>query len=153
MAANVYECMVLLDNNKVAGDLPAVVKQLHGILERNHAEVLASRTWADQKLAYPINGHKKGLYYLICFRTEGKNIVKMEQDFKLFETMLRVLILRVDRKHIDPLLELARNEHAFALQTVNEPPPEDDLMPEPDRGGHRRGGGGGRRSPGEARGE
>jgi small subunit ribosomal protein S6 len=141
MAANVYECMILLDNNKVAGDLPGTVKHIHAILERNHAEVLASRTWADQKLAYPVNGHKKGLYYLIYFRTEGKNIVTMEQDFKLYETILRNLVLRVARQHIDLMLEMARNEHAFALQTVNEPP-EDDIMGDdrPRRGGGRRGG-------------
>ena len=40
---NVYECMFLLDTNKVAGDVPAAAKQLHGILEKNQAEVLASR--------------------------------------------------------------------------------------------------------------
>jgi small subunit ribosomal protein S6 len=144
MAANVYECMVLLDNNKIAGDLPGTVKHLQGILERNHAEVLAHRSWADQKLAYPVHGHKKGLYYLLYFRTEGKNVVSVEADFKLYETVLRTLILRIAHQHVDQHLELARNEHAFALQTVNEPP-DDDLL-----GGHddhpRRGGGGRRAS-------
>ena len=38
-------------------DQGATVKQLHALLEKNHAEVLASRPWAEQKLAYPI---KKG---------------------------------------------------------------------------------------------
>ncbi len=140
MPANVYECMILLDNNKVAGDLQAVVKQIHAILERNHAEVLASRPWADQKLAYPVNGHKKGLYYLICFRTEGKNLSTIEQDFKLNEAILRNLTLKIDRKYVDSILELVRSEHGVALQTVNEPPPDDDLMGDdrgPRRGGRR----------------
>src|SRR6516165_6420498 len=72
MPANVYECMFLLDTNKVAGDVPAAAKQLHAILERNQAEVLASRPWDERRLAYPINGHKKGLYYLTYFRTEAR---------------------------------------------------------------------------------
>ena len=39
-------------------------------------EVLASRpAGTDRKLAYPIKGHRKGLYYLVYFRTEGKNVV------------------------------------------------------------------------------
>ena len=44
MPAAVYECMFLLDTNKVAGDVPGAAKQLHGILEKNNAEVLASRS-------------------------------------------------------------------------------------------------------------
>ena len=36
MPANVYECMFLLDTNKVAGNLDTADKQLHAILEKNH---------------------------------------------------------------------------------------------------------------------
>jgi small subunit ribosomal protein S6 len=126
MPANVYECMFLLDTNKVAGDVPAASKQLHSLLERNHAEVLASRPWDERRLAYPINGHKKGLYYLTYFRSEGKNIVGIERDCALTELILRALILKVDPKHVDIMLQLARDEHAVALQTVTEPPPDED---------------------------
>ena len=127
MPANVYECMFILDTNKVAGDQAGVSKQVHTILEKNNAEVLASRPWAEQKLAYPINNHKKGLYYLTYFRTEGKNLVNIERDFQLNESVLRSLVLRIDAKLVDIMLTLARDERAMALQTVNAPPPEEDL--------------------------
>jgi small subunit ribosomal protein S6 len=126
MPANVYECMFLLDTNKVAGDPAAASKQLHAILERNQAEVLASRPWDERRLAYPIRGHKKGLYYLTYFRSEGKNLATIERDFALNETILRTLILHVDPKLVDVMLTLARDEHAVALQTVNEPPAEEE---------------------------
>ena len=140
MPANVYECMFLLDTNKVAGDVPAAAKQLHAILERNHAEVLASRPWDDRRLAYPVKGHKKGLYYLTYFRTEGKNVVGIERDCALNETVLRALILNVDPKLVDIMLTLARDEHAVALQTVNAPQGDEEGGEErgPRRGGPRR---------------
>ena len=125
MPANVYECMFLLDPNKVAGDVPAAAKQLHGLLERHQAEVLASRQWDERRLSYPVNGHKKGLYYLTYFRTEGKNLVSIERDCALNEMILRTLILRIDAKLVEIMLQLARDEHAVALQTVNEPPPDE----------------------------
>ena len=128
MPVNVYECMFLLDTNKVAGDVPAAAKQLHSILERNQAEVLASRPWDERRLAYPISGHKKGLYYLTYFRSEGKNVATIEHDCALNETILRTLILYVDPKHVDIMLQLARDEHAVALQTVTEPPPDENGM-------------------------
>jgi small subunit ribosomal protein S6 len=120
--------MFLLDTNKVAGDQAGVVKQLHAILERNQAEVLASRPWAEQRLLYPIKGHKKGLYHLTYFRTDGKNLVGIERDLQLNETVLRSLILRVDPKMVELMLRVAQDERqGVALQTVNEPPPEEDL--------------------------
>ena len=62
MAKNTYECMFLLDTNKVSGDVPAAQQQIHQLLERNQAEILASRPWDERRLAYPIKGQKKGLY-------------------------------------------------------------------------------------------
>lgn len=121
MPANVYECMFLLDTNKVAGDVPAAAQQLKQILERNHAEILASRPWDERRLAYPIKGHKKGLYYLTYFKAEGKELKNIEHDFQLAELVLRHMVLHVDPKLVDSHLQLGRDEHALALQSVHEP--------------------------------
>src|SRR6516225_1138470 len=115
MPANVYECMFLLDTNKVAGDVPAAAKQLHGILERHNAEILASRPWDERRLAYPIGSHKKGLFYLTYFRADGTKVREIEQDIALSEIIVRSLVLRIDPKLVDTMLALARDEHALAL--------------------------------------
>jgi small subunit ribosomal protein S6 len=116
--------MFLLDTNKVSGDVPAAAQQLHTILEKNHAEVLASRPWDERRLAYPIKNHKKGLYYLTYFRTEGKNLVNIERDVALNELILRSMILHIDPKMVETMLALARDEHALALQVIHEEPTE-----------------------------
>jgi small subunit ribosomal protein S6 len=121
MAANTYECMFLLDPAKVSGDAGGAAKQVEAILTKNNAEVLASRQWDERRLAYPIKGHKKGLYYLTYFRSEGKNLVNIERDCALNEAVLRYLPLRVHPKMVDTMLSLARDEHALALQAVPEP--------------------------------
>ncbi len=121
MPANVYECMFLLDTTKVAGDVPAAAGQLKQILERNHAEILASRPWDERRLAYPIKGQKKGLYYLTCFKAEGKELKNLEHDLQLAELVLRHLVLQIDPKLVDIMLQVARDEHALALQSVHEP--------------------------------
>jgi small subunit ribosomal protein S6 len=118
MAANVYECMFLLDPAKVAGDVPNAAKQLHAILERNNVEVLASRPWDERKLAYPIKGHKRGMYYLMYFRTEGKNLLNIERDLALNEMVVRQMVLRIDPKLVENMLAVARDEHALALQAL-----------------------------------
>ena len=119
MPANVYECMFLLDTNKVVGDINNATEQLHGLLEKNAAEILASRPWDERRLAYPVDGHKKGLYYLTYFRTETKNIDKLKHDVALNEMILRSLVLKIPLKLVDTMLALARDEHALALQLAS----------------------------------
>src|SRR5437764_13285724 len=111
MPANVYECMFLLDTNKVAGDVPAAAGQIKQILERNHAEVLASRPWDERRLAYPIKGHKKGLYYLTYFKTDGKELKNIAQDLNLAELLPRHLGLHTDPTMVDIMPQLALYQH------------------------------------------
>jgi small subunit ribosomal protein S6 len=124
MSANVYECMFLLDTTKVSGDVPGAAKQLHDILERHHAEILASRTWDERRLAYPIKKQKKGLYYLTYFRTDPKNLDGIDRDCKLSELILRQMVLKIHPKLVDTMLQLARDEHALALHSMTDEPME-----------------------------
>jgi small subunit ribosomal protein S6 len=138
MGQSTYECMFLLDANKVSGDIPAAAGQLHAVFERNHAEVLASRPWDERRLAFPIKGQKKGLYYLTYFKTEGKNLVGIEGDFALNEMVLRSLVIRIDPKLADTMLALARDEHALALHAAaDEPSAEVPAGGEDAAGAHR----------------
>ena len=147
MPASVYECMFLLDTNKVSGDVPGAAQQLHAVLEKNHAELLASRPWDERRLAYPIKrggvSHKKGLYYLTYFRAEGKDLAPLTHDLSLNEMVLRNLILRTEPKLVDVMHQLAQDEHAVALQTATDTGGEDEGGDDsgPRRG--RRGGPGG----------
>jgi small subunit ribosomal protein S6 len=138
--------MFLLDTNKVSGDVPAAAKQLHAVLEKHHAEVLASRPWDERRLLYPIKKHKKGLYYLTYFRTEGKNLIPINRDYTLNEMVLRSLMLKVEPKMVDTMLTLARDENALALQLIHDDGGDDGMGGGDDHrdGGHRRGGGGDR---------
>src|SRR6266571_4894764 len=120
MAANVYECMFLLDTSKVAGDVAAADKSIRSILERNHAEVLVSRPWDERRLSYPIGTQKKGLYFLTYFSAEGKNLTGIEHDCKLNEMIMRQLVIRIDPKMVETMLALAKGEHATALHNMQE---------------------------------
>jgi len=132
--------MFLLDTAKVAGDVQAAAKQLHTVLEKHQAEILASRPWDERRLLYPINGHKKGLYYLTYFKAEGKALLPIEQDFKLNEMVIRSLVLKIDPKLVDTMLALARDEHALALHAVADEPGEGEGDSDGDgHGGPRRG--------------
>src|SRR5262249_41133326 len=130
MPQNVYECMFLLDTNKIAGDVGNAESQLLGLFQKHNAEALAHRTWDERRLAYPINKHKKGLYYLMYVRTEGKNLVNIERDIALNEMIIRSLILKIDPKLVDDMLALAKTGHAPALHAIQDEPGEEPRIEE-----------------------
>ena len=140
MAANVYDCMFILDTTKVAGDIATAEKQIRSVLEKHGAEVLVSRPWDERRLAYPIRNQKKGLYYMVYFSCEGRNVVEMERDYAITEMIMRMIIIKIDPKMVETMLTLARGEHATALHNYTEEAGE--------LGGHG-GGGGGSRDEGE----
>jgi small subunit ribosomal protein S6 len=150
MPVTSYECLFLLDPTKTAADADGVKAQLHGTLEKYGAEILASRKWDDRKLAYPINGQKKGVYHLTFFKADSLKMVDIDHDFRLNENILRHMVSHIDPKWEEEMLAVARDEHRFAVQIMHEEGPEGGPalggpgVPEGEGGP---GGEGGRRGP------
>lgn len=107
MPTHTYEAMFLLDSTKTATNWDESVAQVHGILTKHNAEIVATRTWDERRLAYPIRGQKKGTYLLTYFRTSGENLKEIESDCKLSELILRNLILKIPAKLADHLMNQA----------------------------------------------
>ena len=124
MSLQHYEVLFLLDSTKTAGNIDAAKAQLHALLEKQGAEILASRPWDDRRLAYPIKNHKKGQYYLTFFKVDSLKITEMEHDFRLNELILRHLVSHIDPKWLNEMLEVAKDEHRQAYQAMREEAPE-----------------------------
>src|SRR5260370_33262914 len=111
MSVQHYEVIFLLYSTKTSGNIDGAKAQLHATLEKYGAEILASRPWDDRRLAYPIKGQKKGLYYLTFFKANSLKITEMEHDFRLSEIILRHLVSHIDPKWLTEMLEVANADH------------------------------------------
>lgn len=107
MSEATYEGMFLLDSNKYASNADGTLGEVTTILEKAGAKLLASRPWQDGKLAYPINGHRKGLYFLTYFSTDKKGLLEITRLCKFSETIIRHLILKLDPALVEPMLAMA----------------------------------------------
>src|SRR3954447_18036459 len=99
--------MFLLDSAKVAVSWDESVKHVHDILTKHESEIVASRQWDERRLAYPVDGHKKGTYLLTYFKTDGSTLKEIVADCHLSEVILRELILKVHPKLVDHLVNQA----------------------------------------------
>lgn len=120
MPVNLYECMLMLDTTKVAGDLQAAILHIHTSYEKHKAEVMASRPWDERRLFFPVNKQKKALFYLTYFQCDSQALLAIEHDLALNESVLRHLVLKIEPKLTETMLAIARDPHALALQSANE---------------------------------
>ncbi|MFO0951150.1 MAG: 30S ribosomal protein S6 [Isosphaeraceae bacterium] len=107
MPTSTYEGMFLLDSAKVAVSWDESVKHVHDILTKHQSEIVAHRQWDERRLAYPVEGHKKGTYLLTYFKAEGSALKEIVADCRLSDLILRELILKVHPKLIDHLVNQA----------------------------------------------
>ncbi len=104
-----YEGMFIIDNAVAVSDWDSVVKQVQGVLENRGAEILSTEKWGEKKLAYIMNGHKRGTYLLIYFNAPVDSISTIKRDFQLSDNVLRTLIVRTDNVK-EPTPEEAETE-------------------------------------------
>jgi small subunit ribosomal protein S6 len=108
LAFNTYEGMFILDSNRYNRDPAAVSGQVNDIIKRNGGEILVSRLWEERRLAYPIDGHRKGSYWLAYFRMDSKHVSQVQRECQLSDPILRALILKVEPRIADALVAHAR---------------------------------------------
>ncbi len=103
----VYEGLFLFDSNRYGRDPAGVPGAIDETIKNAGGEMLASRLWSEQKLAYPINGHRKGTYWLTYFRLGTDKLVGINREFQLNDSILRNLVLAVDDRLVEPLVQHA----------------------------------------------
>jgi small subunit ribosomal protein S6 len=120
--AKIYEGMFLLDNDVVRQGWAKAKASLTDLLAKHGATVLASRRWAERKLAYPVRGRRRGTYLLAYYEIPREGIPTLVRDLDLSELVLRYLLLGVEEV---PAGELELSAAELAPDFSPPPPPED----------------------------
>lgn len=104
MANQCYDCFFLFDSNKYNRDPGGVAAAVQKTIEDLGGEILASRLWEERKLAYPINGHNKGTYWITYFNFDGTKLPAFNRTCQLNDSIMRFLVTKVDPRLVDALV-------------------------------------------------
>ena len=121
MAENVYEGLFIFDSNRYARDPAGVSGQIAAMVTKYQGTILAGRLWEERRLAYPINGQRKGTYWLAYFRLDSSHLDDMRRDCKINDSILRELVLKVDPRIVDALV--AHTQSATDAAKARRPAP------------------------------
>ncbi|HHT9119633.1 MAG TPA: 30S ribosomal protein S6 [Candidatus Hypogeohydataceae bacterium YC41] len=100
-----YEAMFLVDNTVATNDWDGAVRHVQEILQKGGAKVLNVEKWAERKLAYKVGPHKRGTYMLVYFEAPVGSIATIRRECQLSETIVRSLILKVEKKTVPSVKE------------------------------------------------
>ena len=124
MAQNVYEGLFIFDSTRYGRDQDGIPGQVNELIEKLGGEVLVSRLWDERRLAFPINGQRKGTYWLTYFRLESTKLPELKQPCSINDNILRVLFLRVEPRIVEALVN-----HAKTAPVLAPPPVETEKAP------------------------
>lgn len=106
--SNVYEAMIIFDSNRYARERAGMPAEVEKMIQAGGGEVLVSRLWEERRLAYAINGQRKGAYWLIYFRGPSSMLTALNREWEINEGILRHLVLKVHPHLVDVVLEHAK---------------------------------------------
>jgi small subunit ribosomal protein S6 len=106
--------MFILDPNSYARDPAGMAQKIQSVTESVGVKILASRLWNEQRLAYAIDGHRKGVYWLIYFELESTSIPKYTRACQLIDQVLRFLTVRIPPRLVDAMVSAAKGERPKA---------------------------------------
>jgi small subunit ribosomal protein S6 len=110
--------LFLFDSNHYARDPGGIANSVQSMITDLGGEILVSRLWAEQRLAYPINGHQKGTYWLAYFKLDTLKLKELNRTCQLNESLLRFLFTRVDARLIDALVAHAQEKVVVPIAQI-----------------------------------
>jgi small subunit ribosomal protein S6 len=112
--------MFILDANQYGHDSEGAAGRITGMIQEAGGEILVSRFWEERRLAYPIKGQRKGVYWLTYFRLNSVRLIEIQRKCEISEFILRQLFLKVDARIVETLVNHAK-VGTIATYSVPEP--------------------------------
>jgi small subunit ribosomal protein S6 len=95
---NLYETMFVLKPTLTTEETQAKIQMIKDVLTAQGAEICASEDWGSKKLAYKVEKHDRGYYYITYFKAEGKSILELERVYKVTEDVIKFMTLKYEKK-------------------------------------------------------
>lgn len=100
MELMLYEITLVLDPQLEQKQIDEIVQKTESLILESKGEIVKIDAWGKRRLAYEINRKQYGFYVHLLFKISGDLIEKIERDFKLNESILRFLTVKLTKAAI-----------------------------------------------------
>ncbi|GAB4389063.1 MAG: 30S ribosomal protein S6 [Thermodesulfovibrionales bacterium] len=121
---NVYETLVIIDASLSDEAITAATDKIKEVITSSGGEVLKVDPWGRRRLAYEIKKQARGFYALVLYKAPPETIKKLEEFFKVQDTVVKYLNVRLEKK-----------QREAALSALAAAPAAEAAAPEPEAAG------------------
>jgi small subunit ribosomal protein S6 len=99
----IYESVIILNPTLNEEEAGSVIEKISDIVRNQGGEILKTDVWGKKRLAYEIGKHKLGHYVLLYYKAPTGANRKIEDYFKVLDTVLKFMIIKLGKKQIEAL--------------------------------------------------
>jgi small subunit ribosomal protein S6 len=116
-----YELMLVLRPDLADDKVQASLERTTRAIAAGGGQIVKQAPWGRRRLAYPIDHHREGSYYVVLFEAPPTAISELERGLLISEEVLRHLVTRVERP-----VRAARGQEADGDMDVDVELPSDE---------------------------
>lgn len=94
---NLYEGMYVISATLSDDARNKALDKIQGGITAHGGEIVKLHDQGRRRLAYQINGHREGYYYLLYFKVAPEAITEMWHEYHLNEDLVRFMTLRTEK--------------------------------------------------------
>ena len=94
----IYETTFIVNAGLDDPQIDAVIEKVKELIIKHGGEIMELAKWGRKRFAYPIKKKNNGFYVLCEFTSSGDIVARLERHFQLDESIIRFLIIALDKK-------------------------------------------------------
>lgn len=93
-----YETMFVVKPTLTSEENTARIEDFKTAITKNGGEIAGTLDMGMRNLAYDINKHKRGYYFVIYFKAPPTLVLELERLYRINEDILRFIVIKYDNK-------------------------------------------------------
>ncbi len=109
-----YETIYILRPTLSEDEINTIIENTNTILRTDGGQIITLDKWGLRKLAYLIQKEPQGYYVYCDFATAPANVTEMERKFRIDDSVMKYLTVKLADAITEEGIEAARGEHEAA---------------------------------------
>ena len=112
-----YEIVFIVHPDQ-SEQVPQMVERYKGVVAAKSGTVHRLEDWGRRQLAYPLAKIHKAHYVLMNIECDNETLTELEHSFKFSDAVLRHLIVKMPKAHINPSPMMKEEKSKSLLERV-----------------------------------
>ena len=100
---NTYETIYISPSELPQEKIEASLEKVKRVITRAAGKIVTAELWGRRRLSYPIKRNRDGFYSYLIFSAPNETPALLDRHFRVTETILRGLTVKVDPRHLEKI--------------------------------------------------